>query len=150
MELNDILSSDRTFTDVEGASKKRVLENAATLIASENPEFEVGQLFDNLIARERLGSTAIGKGVAIPHSRINSCKQAKGYLMRLAQPVDFDAIDNEPVDLLFILLVPPETNEEHLKLLSQAAERFSNALLREKLRESLNHQQLYDNFANFE
>lgn len=134
MKLIDIISPKRCFIDVEGASKKRVLELAAELIAQQYPEFDANQLFDNLITRERLGSTALGHGVAIPHSRMNHCQQATGTLLRLREPVDFDALDNEPVDLLFVLLVPMEAHEEHLQILSQIAERFSKDSLRRELR----------------
>lgn len=134
MKLIDIISPKRCFTDVEGASKKRVLELAAELIAQQHPEFNASELFDNLITREKLGSTGLGHGVAIPHSRMNHCQQVMGTLLRLRDTVDFDALDNEPVDLLFVLLVPMEAHEEHLQILSQVAERFSNEQLRRELR----------------
>lgn len=150
MNVVDILSIDRTFIGVEGASKKRVLENTAGLIAQLCPEFEAGELFDNLIARERLGSTAIGRGIAIPHSRANHCQQPVGCLLKLAEAVDFDALDNEPVDLLFVLLVPQEATDDHLKLLSQIAERFSDAGLRDSLRHADSAEALFDKFISFQ
>ncbi|MCG8314402.1 MAG: PTS IIA-like nitrogen regulatory protein PtsN [Pseudomonadales bacterium] len=126
MDVTEIITASRTFTEVEGSSKKRVLENAAGLIAQQAPEFTANELFDNLISRERLGSTGIGKGIAIPHCRAKHCSSVIGALFKLQEAVDFDAIDNEPVDIMFVLLVPEEATEEHLQLLSQIAQRFSN------------------------
>jgi PTS system nitrogen regulatory IIA component len=146
MNLIDIISPVRTFIDVEGSSKKRVLELSAELIARECPGFNAGELFDSMINREKLGSTGLGHGVAIPHCRLSACPQPMGTLLRLREPVDYDAIDNEPVDLLFILLVPTQATDEHLQLLSQIAERFSSAPLRAQMRQAPTAETLFQAF----
>jgi PTS system nitrogen regulatory IIA component len=90
-------------------------------------------VFDSLFARERLGSTGLGQGVAIPHGRIKGLKDALGAFVRLAQPVAFDAPDAKPVTLLFVLLVPEQATEKHLQILSELAQMFSDRALREAL-----------------
>lgn len=147
MDVTDIITPERTFTDVEGTSKKRVLENAAGLIAQQAPEFTANELFDNLITRERLGSTGIGKGVAIPHCRAKHCNQTIGALFKLQEAVDFDSQDDEPVDLMFVLLVPEEATEEHLQLLSQIAQRFSDENVRDSLREAGDKDAFFQEFV---
>lgn len=147
MDVTDIITRERTFTDVEGTSKKRVLENAAGLIAQQAPEFTANELFDNLITRERLGSTAIGKGVAIPHCRARHCSQTIGALFKLQEAVDFDAQDDEPVDLMFVLLVPEEATEEHLQLLRQIAQRFSDENVRDSLRGATTKDAFFEEFV---
>lgn len=118
------------------SSKKRVLEHAARLLAvglGEEPTAE--QIFERLLERERLGSTGLAGGVALPHARIEGIDRSRGAFMRLAGPVEFDALDGQPVDLVFALLVPADANEEHLQLLARLAGLFNNADLRERLRE---------------
>jgi PTS system nitrogen regulatory IIA component len=125
MNLNSILSPELTFCKVQGASKKRLFETSAELIASKTPEVNATQIYDALIAREQLGSTGLGDGIAIPHCRVPRCQKTIGCLVSLAEPVDFDAIDNKPVDLLFFLLVPENTLAGHLDTLRMLAENFS-------------------------
>ena len=90
-------------------------------------------VFDSLFARERLGSTGLGQGVAIPHGRIKGLKDALGAFLRLAQPVPFDAPDGKPVSLVFVLLVPEKATEKHLQILSELAQMFSDRALREAM-----------------
>jgi PTS system nitrogen regulatory IIA component len=90
-------------------------------------------VFDSLFTRERLGSTGLGQGVAIPHGRIKGLKEAVGAFVRLAQPVPFDAPDGKPVSLVFLLLVPEQATEQHLRVLSELAQMLSDRELREKL-----------------
>ncbi|MEX0584265.1 MAG: PTS sugar transporter subunit IIA, partial [Natronospirillum sp.] len=90
------------------------------------PSLEADQVFSSLIERERLGSTGFGNGIGIPHCRLKTCHEPVGILVRLAEPIDFDAMDQKKVDLLFALVVPQEANNEHLQLLSRIAERFSH------------------------
>lgn len=146
MDVSEIITPERVYTKLEGSSKKRVLEQAAEFIARQSPELDPNELFDKLITREKLGSTAIGKGVAIPHCRVSHCNKVLGTLIRLNKAIDFDAIDNEPVDLLFILLVPENSTDEHLQALSQIATRFNNDTLTTSLRSTDNNQSLYDRF----
>jgi nitrogen PTS system EIIA component len=115
-------------------SKKRSLEVLSKLLADATPDLTEGEIFDSLIGRERLGSTGLGKGVALPHGRIQGISQPLGALLTLTDGIEFDAIDNQPVDLLFALLVPAESTDEHLQILAQLAERFSQPVFCEKLR----------------
>lgn len=130
--LSNLLSVDQVQLNLEASSKKRVFEQAGILF-----ETRLGlarsTIFDSLFAREKLGSTGLGQGVAIPHGRIKGLKQAACAFMRLATPVPFDSPDGRPVDLLFVLLVPEQATEEHLQILSELAQRFSDRAFREKL-----------------
>lgn len=143
LSIQSILTPELTLCGVPGTSKKRVLELVAHRVAEQNPELDENQIFNNLIARERLGSTGIGQGIAIPHCRLENCKQVIGVLVTLAEGISFDAIDNQPVDLLFALIVPQEATSEHLELLSQLAERFNDRTFCDKLRQCGNAQMLY-------
>lgn len=136
MNISDLLSADRIVCGLALSSKKRALETVSQLLAeaTEVPLSET-QIFDGLLARERLGSTGLGHGVAIPHGRFKDVGQAIGVFIRLEEGVDFDAVDGEPVDLMFALMVPEESTEEHLQLLASLAEMFSDAAVRERLRQ---------------
>ncbi len=130
--LANLLSAEQVLLDLDASSKKRVFEQAGMLF-----EARLGlarsTIFDSLFAREKLGSTGLGQGVAIPHGRIKGLKQAVGAFLRLASPVPFDSPDGRPVDLLFVLLVPEQATEQHLQILSELAQRFSERVFREKL-----------------
>lgn len=141
--VESILSPQLTQCGLPGSSKKKILEEVSRKIAQVREDLEENEVFDNLIARERLGSTGIGKGIAIPHSRSDGCQEVLGCLFTLQEKVAFDAIDNEPVDLLFVLLVPKEATSEHLELLSQIAEKFNNQEFCNRLRQAESDQALY-------
>lgn len=130
--LTNLLTADQVLLDLDSSSKKRVFEQAGMLF-----EARLGlarsTIFDSLFAREKLGSTGLGQGVAIPHGRIKGLKEAAGAFIRLATPVPFDSPDGRAVDLLFVLLVPEQATEEHLQILSELAQRFSDRAFREKL-----------------
>lgn len=126
MQISDILAPESVVCGLALSSKKVVIEKLAEMVASANPSINSGTVYDRLLERERLGSTGLGHGVAIPHGRLESCDRAIGAFLFLEEPVDFDAIDGQPVDLIFTLLVPQECNDEHLKILAQLAEKFSN------------------------
>lgn len=126
MKISNILTPELTFCNVAGISKKRVIEISSELIAAKVPGISAGQVYDALIAREQLGSTGLGNGIAIPHCRVAKCEKTIGALVKLEHGIDFDAIDNAPVDLLFFLLVPENTVEGHLEVLRTIAERFNN------------------------
>lgn len=145
MQLSTILSPGRTLCGMPGNSKKRTLLEVARFIANDIGGINADELFDKLIARERLGSTSLGQGIAIPHCRIKSCHQVVGSLIKLDNSIDFDAIDGNRVDLLFVLLVPEQAHDEHLKVLAALAERFSNADYCQSLRDATNHNELYSN-----
>jgi nitrogen PTS system EIIA component len=130
--LLNILSASQVILDLDVGSKKRVFEQAGTLFES-HLGLARSVIFDSLFAREKLGSTGLGQGVAIPHGRIKGLKQAAGAFLRLTTAVPFDSPDGRPVDLLFILLVPEQATEEHLQILSELAQRFSDRAFRESL-----------------
>ncbi|MGK0500358.1 MAG: PTS system nitrogen regulatory IIA component [Oceanicoccus sp.] len=143
MSLQSILSPGRTLCGAPGSSKKRVLENIAQFISADNPALNANQVFDSLIAREKLGSTGLGHGIAIPHCRMPNCSKITGSLIRLAQAVDFDAIDSQPVDLLFVLLVPDQAHDEHLQVLSKIAGMFNDEDFCQQLRQASDADSLY-------
>lgn len=136
IRLENILTPGRSLVNVPGGSKKRVLEQIAQLIARDLPDLDAQQIFESLIARERLGSTGFGNGIAIPHCRLPGCSQPLSAVLRLDAAVDFDAIDGAPVDLLFVLLVPEAATDEHLELLRQIASMLDRADVRERLRQA--------------
>lgn len=144
MNLQAILPPERTLFDVPGGSKKRVLEFFSTFIAQNTPSLDSQEVFSRLIGRERLGSTGIGSGVAIPHARDPHCKAPIAGFLKLADAVDFDAIDGEPVDLVFVLLVPEEADDTHLALLGQVAGMMNDAEVRHRLRQSESQRELHE------
>jgi len=119
---------------VQATSKKRVLEYFSKLLATETSSLTSHDIFESLLGRERLGSTALGKGVAIPHARVAKCDVTLAAFLQLEKGIDFDALDKQPVDLLFALMVPENSTEEHLNILAQLANMFSENEFREKLR----------------
>lgn len=144
MTLETILPPERVLFDVAGGSKKRVLEFFSTFIAQNTPSLDSQEVFSRLIGRERLGSTGIGNGVAIPHARSPHCRNPIAAFLKLAEPVDFDAVDGEPVDLVFVLLVPEEADDAHLALLAQVAGVMNDGETRVRLRRSTSQQELHD------
>ncbi len=144
MDIQSILTPGRTLSGIEGISKKRALEILANTIAEDVPDIDADDLFRRLIARERLGSTGIGQGIAIPHCRIDNCDRTLGALITLKEPIDFDAIDSEPVDVLFAMLVPEQAGDEHLHTLASLASSLNEADYRQRLRAAGNDQELYD------
>ena len=128
--IADLLPVANVVLDLEASSKKRVFEQAGLLFEN-NQGISRSDVFDSLFSRERLGSTGLGQGIAIPHGRIKGLEEAAGAFFRLSTPVQFDAPDGRPVDTLFVLLVPEQANEQHLQLLSELAQRFSDADFRE-------------------
>ena len=143
ISIKTILSPELTLCGASGSSKKRILEIIASKVADKYAELDENQIFNNLVARERLGSTGIGQGIAIPHCRLENCTRVVGALLTLEEPIPFDAIDNEPVDLLFVLIVPQEATSEHLELLSQLAEKFNDRELCQRLRNCRDPKDLY-------
>ncbi len=130
--LSNILSASRVVLDLDVGSKKRVFEQAGMLFES-HLGLARSLIFDSLFAREKLGSTGLGQGIAIPHGRIKGLKQAAGAFMRLSTPVPFDSPDGRPVSMLFVLLVPEQATDQHLQILSELAQRFSDRAFREAL-----------------
>lgn len=143
IQINSILTPGRTLCDAPGNSKKRVIENVAAFICKDIPFLNTNELFDKLITREKLGSTGLGHGIAIPHCRVQNCTSIIGTLVKLENAIDFEAIDDESVDLLFILLVPEQAHEEHLQVLATLAEKFSDKDFCDRLRSTTNSESLY-------
>jgi PTS system nitrogen regulatory IIA component len=130
--LTKLLTPSQVLLDLEASSKKRVFEQAGMLFES-HLGLARSIVFDSLFAREKLGSTGLGQGIAIPHGRIKGLKQAAGAFLRLSTPVPFDSPDGRPVSLLFVLLVPEQATEEHLQILSELAQRFAERPFRDAL-----------------
>ena len=143
IRLENILTPGRSLVSVPGGSKKRVLEQIASLVATELAELNEQDIFESLIAREKLGSTGFGNGIAIPHCRLPGCHAPLSAVLRLDSAVDFDAIDGAPVDLLFVLLVPEAATDEHLELLRQIASMLDRSEVRERLRQAQSSEALY-------
>ena len=149
MNIADLISADRVVCDRDVSSKKRALELLGHLIANEQAEFSANELFNSLIGRERLGSTGLGHGVALPHGRLSQSQRAIGAFAKLKKGVDFDAIDRQPVDLVFGLLVPEHFTDEHLKILAYLAEMFSDRDFCEQLRAAESDQDLYERLIHW-
>ena len=143
MNISDILTPERTLADLNCASKKRSLESVSHWLAEQMQGISGKQIFNALISREKLGSTGFGDGIAIPHCRLENCTQATGALVRLSNGVDFDAIDRQPVDLLFVLLVPVEATDEHLQILATLAGSFGQESFRSALRAADSAEAMY-------
>jgi PTS system nitrogen regulatory IIA component len=142
-DLSDILTPARTVCGVPGVSKKRLLETIAGIISSDQPSMDYDTIFDQLIAREKIGSTGLGQGIAIPHCRAANCPEPLGALLTLEDPVDFDSPDDKPVDLLFVLLVPEAANQQHLDILATIARLLSQPEFCERLRAADSDAALY-------
>ena len=130
--IGNILPVSHIVLDLEVSSKKRLFEEAGLLLESESG-LSRAAVFECLFAREKLGTTALGHGVAIPHGRHAEVQAATGAFIRLKEAVDFDAPDNKPVSLVFVLLVPESATGEHLEILSHLAERFADKTVRDAL-----------------
>ena len=130
-----LLPLPNVIVDLDVSSKKRVFETVGLLFEN-NHQIARSRVFDSLFAREKLGSTGLGQGVAIPHGRIKGLKEALGVLVRMKQAIPFDAPDGQPVGLIFVLLVPDRATDVHLQILSELAQMFSDKLFRERLLEA--------------
>ena len=145
--LTNLLPVSQVVLDLDASSKKRVFEQAGMLF-ERHLGLARSVVFDSLFAREKLGSTGLGQGIAIPHGRIKGLKQAAGAFLRLATPVPFDSPDGRPVNLLFVLLVPEQATEEHLQILSELAQRFAERPFREALLAAPDPATVVDLFRN--
>ena len=130
--IANLLPAQNVLIDLDVGSKKRVFEQAG-LIFENNHNIARSQVFDSLFAREKLGSTGLGQGIAIPHGRIKGLKEAVGAMIRMRETIPFDAPDGQPVNLIFVLLVPERATDLHLQILSELAQMFSDKPFRDQL-----------------
>jgi PTS system nitrogen regulatory IIA component len=146
--LNSILSSSLVQVKVDATSKKRAFEEAG-LVFENLHGLSRALIADSLFARERLGSTGLGHGVAIPHGRIKGLKAPLAAVFQLANPIGFDAPDEQPVSLLIFLLVPEASTQKHLEILSEIAEMLADASVRDRLKTSSNADELFAAITNW-
>lgn len=130
--ISKILLPGNILLDTESTSKKRVFERAGMLFEN-NQQISRSQVFDSLFAREKLGSTGLGQGVAIPHGRIAKLREATAAFVMTSHPIPFDAPDGQPVNMIFVLLVPERANDLHLQILGELAQMFSDTQFRNSL-----------------
>ncbi len=143
MDVRSFLSQHRTRCGVEANSKKRALEVLSLIISEDQPTLNADEIFINLTARERLGSTGLGLGIAIPHCRLSNCDSTIGALVTLPSPIDYESIDGQPVDILFALIVPEEAHDAHLQTLAAIAERLHNPDFLKTLRQAADDEALF-------
>lgn len=144
MQLEEILSLERCHCQIEGISKQRILTKISEIVSENIDTLEAADVFDALIAREQLGTTGLGNGIAIPHCRLAPCENIIGALITLDEPIDFDSLDKKPVDILFVLLVPHEENDEHVRTLAGLASLFNNEDFCFKIRHAQDSKDLYN------
>lgn len=144
MYIQNLLSQGRVSLSVPAANKKRLFERIGALLHEGAEAPDARRASEALLERERLGSTGIGAGVALPHGRVKGLSAARGAFCTLSQALDYDAIDQKPVTMVFALLVPEESSDEHLRILAELAALFSNKAWRETLLEARTPEELYD------
>ena len=142
-DLSGLLKPDRVFVDLESSSKRQVLQTLAEELSA-SISVESGQILKALLEREKLGTTGIGDGLAIPHAKLDDLDEVVGCFVRLGEQVDFDALDEKPVDLVFCLLAPQDSGAEHLKALAKVARVFRDEQLCNQLRQNEKPSRLYD------
>jgi len=147
--LQDLLTPQRSLCQIQGGSRKRLFEVVADVLGREQEAFHPAELVAGMLAREKLGSTALGDGIAIPHCRLADCEAASGVLITLATPADFESPDGEDVDIIFALVVPSDATQEHLNLLADIARMFSQAEFRQALRNCRTSEALYTTAINW-
>ncbi len=146
--INKILPPENVVLDVESTSKKRVFERAGILFENQL-HIARAQVFDSLFAREKLGSTGLGHGVAIPHGRVKGLRDAVGAFFKTQNAIAFDAPDGQPVNLIFVLLVPERATDLHLQILGELAQMFGDRAFRENLQGAADSAAIHRLFANW-
>ena len=144
MNIYEILDLDRTYANLSASSKKKAIELVAEIISSSLNNLKQGDIYRGLIEREKLGTTAIGQGIAIPHCRLSKCDKIVGGLFVFDKALDFSAPDEKGVNILFTLLVPEDENSEHLETLAMLAKGFSNPDTKRQLLDACSNQKLYE------
>ncbi len=150
MNLKDLISPDSVVCNADVVSKKRALELLAGLLANQaetNKSFDIFQL---LTEREKLGSTSLGHGIALPHARTNLCDHAIGVFIRTKNGIDFDSPDRQPTDLLFALMVPEHYTDEHLNILAELAGMFNDENFCQNLRSADNNAELHRRLTSWD
>jgi nitrogen PTS system EIIA component len=142
MELTDLLTPESIVANLKATSKKQALQELSKRIA-EVIDHDERDIFDILLEREKLGTTGVGDGIAIPHGKLESLEKLHGFFARLERPVDFDSIDERPVDLIFLLLAPESAGADHLKALARVSRLLRDKTNCDKLRGSDNPEALY-------
>ena len=133
MELSELISEERVLLDVDADCPKALFRCVSELLEPLT-NIPARNVCNALQERERLGSTAVGEGVSIPHARIDGIEKIQGFFLRLAKPINMDAVDDKPVDLFFILLVPAEADQDHLRMLSRIARLLRGAGMQAEIR----------------
>src|SRR3989339_1582739 len=146
--LSNILSPSQVLLDLDVGSKKRVFEQAGVLFEA-HLGLARSQVFDSLFAREKLGSTGLGQGVAIPHGRVKNLRDGIAAFVKTHHPIPFDSPDGQPVNLIFVLLVPERATDIHLQLLAELAQMFSDKTFREQLQNSNDPAAIHQLFSNW-
>ena len=149
MNLATLLPADQVLCGPETGSKKRSLELLSELLAKSIPKIPQEDIFKGLLQRERLGSTALGKGVAIPHTRLANITSPTMAMIKLDKGIEYDAPDGQPVDILFALAVPEDSDSNHLKILASLAEMLANHEFVNELRSNYNCNALYELLSNW-
>jgi len=142
MEITELLTHESVLPNLKVTSKKQALQELSKRVAK-NYNLAEREVFEVLLEREKLGSTGVGNGIAIPHGKMEDLSRLSGYFARLERPVDFEAIDERPVDLIFLLLAPESSGAEHLKALAQVSRLMRNKTICKKLRGSNSVEALY-------
>ena len=144
MTLQDILTPDCTQCAVSASSKKRILEQICLIASEKMGNCSSSELLESILNREKMGSTGIGNGIAIPHGRLSNTDKAMAVLLTTEQAIDFEAIDNKPVDIFICLFVPQNSTQEHLNTLQSIAQLFSDRKIAKQVRKCTNNQQLFN------
>ena len=147
MNVADLINGDSILINIESKSKKNILETISKNLAN-GDDNQKDTIFDKLYEREKLGSTAFGKGIAIPHARIPDIKSPKILFMKLSEGIDFDALDNKKVDLIFSLIVPDTKDASHIEILSKVASLVDSKTLVQKIRDLSDKQKILDLLKN--
>ncbi|MFV1992392.1 MAG: PTS sugar transporter subunit IIA [Acidiferrobacterales bacterium] len=150
MQLQELISPERIEFSMPVTSKKRLLEQLSTLMHADEPGLDEYAAFQSLLDRERLGSTGIGHGVALPHGRLKGLDKAIGAFATLEKEVEYDAIDHEPIKMVFALLVPEHATEDHLQLLARIATVLNNDETRANILGAKNKEEIYQYLTNRE
>lgn len=147
MNIADLINQDSILINIESKSKKNILETISDNLANGDPS-QKDTIFDKLYEREKLGTTAFGEGIAIPHARIPNIESPKILFMRLSEGIDFDALDNKKVDLIFSLIVPDTKDASHIEILSKVASLVDSKTVVQKIRDLSDKQKILDLLKN--